>query len=178
MPYIWVQGVTAERIKTAFTSHPAILDLTIVESFSGNHLLRVEWRATEPTILQTLLASNVTLLSAEGTATEWRFEIRAEEQTHLADFERRCNEAGFSVELTRLQSGVADGFSPPTELTEKQREALNIAYRRGYFNTPREATLEDIAEELGISRQALASRLRRGLFHVVGAMFGNIDGES
>jgi len=29
------------------------------------------------------------------------------------------------------------------ELTETQREALVLAYERGYFDTPRESSLED-----------------------------------
>ena len=47
------------------------------------------------------------------------------------------------------------------DVTDPQREALKLAYEYGYFNTPREATLAEIAEELGISQQALGSRLRR-----------------
>ncbi|MFC7027483.1 helix-turn-helix domain-containing protein [Halomicroarcula sp. GCM10025710] len=34
--------------------------------------------------------------------------------------------------------------------------------RAGFFDEPRTATLEDVAAELGISRQAVANRLRRG----------------
>jgi len=37
-----------------------------------------------------------------------------------------------------------------------------LAYERGYFDTPRETSLEEIAEELGITQQSLSSRLRRG----------------
>ncbi len=48
------------------------------------------------------------------------------------------------------------------ELTETQREALVLAYERGYFDTPRETSLEEIADEIGITQQSLSSRLRRG----------------
>jgi Predicted DNA binding protein len=47
-------------------------------------------------------------------------------------------------------------------LTDTQREALVLAYERGYFNSPRESSLEAIGEELGITQQSLSSRLRRG----------------
>jgi predicted DNA binding protein len=37
-----------------------------------------------------------------------------------------------------------------------------LALRHGYFDTPRETTLEELAVELDISRQALSERIRRG----------------
>ena len=37
------------------------------------------------------------------------------------------------------------------------------AWEAGYFETPREATLEDLASDLEISQQALSNRVRRGL---------------
>lgn len=53
-------------------------------------------------------------------------------------------------------------------ITEAQEEALVLAYDREYFDSPREVTLEELADELGISQQAVASRLRRGLRGVLG----------
>ena len=42
------------------------------------------------------------------------------------------------------------------------------AFEAGYYDIPRDATLEDIADELEISRQALANRLRRGYRNLIG----------
>jgi predicted DNA binding protein len=35
--------------------------------------------------------------------------------------------------------------------------------QRGYFEIPRRVTLTDLAEELGITRQATSERIRRGV---------------
>jgi len=66
--------------------------------------------------------------------------------------------AGF--QLHRL---TQDGESaPPGDgLTDRQHEALRIAYERGYFDIPRQASLEDVAEELGITPSSVSERLRR-----------------
>jgi predicted DNA binding protein len=53
-------------------------------------------------------------------------------------------------------------------LTETQREALVLAHERGYYDSPRETSLEEIADELGITQQSLSSRLRRGYRRLVG----------
>jgi len=46
-------------------------------------------------------------------------------------------------------------------LTDRQREALRIAYERGYFEIPRRTSLDDIAAELDISASSASERLRR-----------------
>lgn len=46
-------------------------------------------------------------------------------------------------------------------LTDRQREALRIAYERGYFHIPRQASLEDVAAELDLSPSSVSERLRR-----------------
>ncbi|WP_433629222.1 helix-turn-helix domain-containing protein [Halomicrococcus sp. NG-SE-24] len=47
-------------------------------------------------------------------------------------------------------------------LTPEQREALVLALNRGYFATPSEVTLDELADQLGITRQAVSSRVRLG----------------
>ena len=66
--------------------------------------------------------------------------------------------AGF--QLSRL---TRDGESePPGDgLTDQQQEALRTAYELGYFDIPRQASLETVAAELNISASSVSERLRR-----------------
>lgn len=54
-----------------------------------------------------------------------------------------------------------------SKLTDKQREALLTAFKRGYHEIPRDTTSSDLADELGISHQALSERFRRAYRHLV-----------
>ncbi|MFQ3295078.1 MAG: hypothetical protein ACI9EZ_002145 [Halobacteriales archaeon] len=45
-------------------------------------------------------------------------------------------------------------------LTEKQQEALVLAVEHGYYEQPRQATLEDLAERLGVGKSAVSHRLK------------------
>ena len=45
--------------------------------------------------------------------------------------------------------------------TAEQSETLVVAVTQGYFDVPRGATMDDLAAELGVSRQAVPERLRR-----------------
>ena len=74
-------------------------------------------------------------------------------------------EVGSSVELMELVTNYDGHLSDRVErvdlssLTDKQQEAAELAIQMGYYNRPREASLEEIADELAISQQALSQRL-------------------
>lgn len=56
-----------------------------------------------------------------------------------------------------------------SELTPKQRETLELAVVKGYFD--KDVRLEEIATELGISKSALSQRLRAAQANLVRAVF-------
>jgi len=50
-----------------------------------------------------------------------------------------------------------------------------VAYGLGYYESPREATREDVADELGISPQAVGSRLQRGTRRLLASTLMQLD---
>jgi hypothetical protein len=71
-------------------------------------------------------------------------------------------------ELRRLttpeRNALADGgllaqVFEDIPVTDKQREAVEAAVEMGYYAEPRQATLSDLADRLGVSRSALSQRL-------------------
>ncbi len=54
-------------------------------------------------------------------------------------------------------------------LTPQQRIAIVTAYEMGYFNQPRDSSLQAVADALGVSPSAASGRLRRGLQALVKA---------
>ena len=52
-------------------------------------------------------------------------------------------------------------------LTEKQREVLELAVRRGYYEDGSEITLKQLADELGIARSTIGEHLKRAESEVV-----------
>jgi hypothetical protein len=55
--------------------------------------------------------------------------------------------------------GIRTSALAELSLTEKQEQAVSAAVEMGYYETPREASLGDIAERLGVSLSALSQRL-------------------
>lgn len=90
--------------------------------------------------------------------TNLLFSVTIPDRTHLAPLieDLRSREAMVSVNRILTSGGDEE---PDPGLTEKQREAFLIAVEAGYYDRPRGATLDDIAEELDITSSAVSQRL-------------------
>ncbi|WP_232700690.1 helix-turn-helix domain-containing protein [Halobacterium wangiae] len=172
IPYFWVRGLgdaREEELEASFRDHPDVHRVELVDDLDGEYLLRVEWRLDYQGVMQAITETDVVLLSGFGTSEKWTFELRADERHAIADFQQRCSEYGIPAELTALHNLSEMQAGAQYDLTGPQREALLLAYERGYYQTPREATLEELAGEVGITGQSLGSRLRRGTNRLIGS---------
>lgn len=55
-------------------------------------------------------------------------------------------------------------------LSEAGKRVLDAAARMGYFETPREAALEDVVDEVGLARDSVADHLREISAKVLGPL--------
>jgi predicted DNA binding protein len=79
----------------------------------------------------------------------------------LSEYRSYLEKQGIEFRLERLYDAErTDGDE--IGLTEQQRETLLLALEMGFFDIPRQTTTAGLAEELGISNQAVSERLRRG----------------
>lgn len=56
-------------------------------------------------------------------------------------------------------------------LTDTQRETLRLAFDTGYYQQPRETSLEELAEALGVSKSAVSQRLNGAERKLVQSVF-------
>lgn len=176
IPYFWVRGTEANDIKSKFTEHPGVTAIRLVDSVEDEYLLRVEWAREYDDVLTVLTEVEVPLIKAIGTNQQWTFEIRGDDRSDIADFQRRCRELDISITLTKMHALTPAEVVAEDALTDTQQEALVLAYERGYFESPRQVTLEELGEELGISQQAVGSRLRGGIKHILGSTLPAVAG--
>ncbi|QFU82267.1 helix-turn-helix domain-containing protein [Natronorubrum aibiense] len=178
IPYFWVRGTTVDDVEDAFSEHPGVKRIQFIDSVEDEHLLRVEWAVDYDDVLTTLTETQVALIEAVGTDKQWTFDIRGDTRSDIADFQSRCRELDIQLTLTELHALTPVETGTEAALTDTQQEALVLAYERGYFESPRETTMEEIGDELGISQQAVASRLRRGIKHILGETLSDISAPS
>ncbi|WP_224336510.1 helix-turn-helix domain-containing protein [Haloprofundus halobius] len=102
------------------------------------------------------------MLEAKSDEQGWTVRLHLPDREALAELWEFCGDRGISFELYRLFRQDEWTVGGPTGVTDAQREALVAAYEDGYFEEPRETSLEDLAAELDISPTAMGGRLRRG----------------
>lgn len=178
IPYFWVRGAQSDDIVAGFGERPEVKRIELVDEINDEYLLRVEWEPEKEGLLKALAETPVALLSAVGSSEEWRFEVRGDDARDISAFQEQCWENDVPVELVSLQTVAPCRSGAGYDLTEPQHEALVLAYEQGFYQSPREITLGELADHLGITGQSLGSRLRRGIHRLIGnTLIGPTAGE-
>jgi len=85
----------------------------------------------------------------------------------LSEFRTHREDAQILLEVQRVYNPTKPDAGPWYGLTELQREAIMLAAQTGYYDIPRGCTTKELADELGISDQAVTERLRRAIVSLV-----------
>ncbi|MFC7095849.1 helix-turn-helix domain-containing protein [Halobaculum marinum] len=164
-PSIWISGVAwdqQEHVVEHLERESSVDGVELVDRFDNECLVEVEWNVSTSGVVGALVNTDVIVLSAVGSRHQWRLKLRAHSRDALANFQRRCDKYEIPIELRSIREQGPQTMDVDGLLTEKQRNALIQAYDRGYFDSPRRASLEDVADDLGVTRQSLAGLLKRG----------------
>lgn len=171
-PYV---RITGEYDATAFEhrvrNDTCVGDLTAVDRTFQTSLYRLEW-ADELNGLFTIIQEHGLIIeAASGTAKHWTLGLRAPDQAAIEAVRRDCHTTDIPITALAIIHRT-DGLDGRLyDLTPKQRDALRLAFERGYFTVPREVSLTELADELDISRQAFTRRLHRGLYGILAVLF-------
>jgi predicted DNA binding protein len=110
---------------------------------------------------------------------EFRILVRSEENVEIfyERFQERLRE-GISAKFGHL--GSVDQWSydslATVSLPEEQRSTLRTAAENGYYETPREITLDELAEEMDLPRSTVSYRLRQAEAALTKGYLGRLTG--
>lgn len=167
IPYFWISADDTEKLTTDLSADIGIDRVKIIDQVEKQMLVRVDWNLDHESLLTAIANADVSLLSGMGNSEQWTFELRASEHEGLSQFQTYCRERDIPIELTELHTISPLNADQEYDLTDSQKKLLVVAYSRGYFDSPRGATQDDLADELEITRQAVSSRLQRGIRRLV-----------
>jgi hypothetical protein len=110
--------------------------------------------------LRALSSEDATFDRLAVTPDGWRYTGWFADRATFDTFREFWQSEGHPFRLHRLtRDSAAD--DRVDALTDRQRAAVRVAYEPGYFEIPRNASLDDVAAELGISASSCSERLRR-----------------
>jgi predicted DNA binding protein len=137
--------------------------LEVVETFDGHEIHVVAWEPDADPFFRLIDDHDGSVRRGAGTGDAWTFETKFPGHDAFASFRSACEADELGVEVERVYNPTRRGTGAWYGLTPRQRRTLELAVRRGYYDIPRRCTTIELADELGISDQAVTERLRRGI---------------
>lgn len=168
IPLLWASTGDHGAVEDVLQADATTVDACQLSSHEEQSLYRVEWQPAVQSVVEALLGQQGSLLDAHGSRAGWSFRLLFRHRSSVDAVADRCRDLG----LDAVVRGPAAKFSTGTTISEKQAEALSVALSMGYYAVPRRRTLEDVADEVGVSHQALSERLRRGQQGIIAQLVG------
>jgi predicted DNA binding protein len=162
MPLVWARGADDEVVERAIEDDSSTRNVSLLAEFEDEQLYRMEWISEVKVVLQMITNSNATITDAYGVGDSWELRVLYPTRDSVTKTTDYVAESGLTFDIGAIRELEGEP-SGRFGLTDRQFEALRRAGEAGYFEIPRGIDQEDLADELGISHQALSERLRRGI---------------
>ena len=155
-------------LEAAMDADPTVSNPTRVAVFENRTIYRVVVETPLEIVPDRCVETGVfafTITSGDGG---WVTRVHVPDRDALSTFRAHCRDHGVSFRVNRLYDSSASD-ERTYFLTERQHEILTMAYFAGYFDVPRGATQDDLADRLGISDSAVSQRLRHAVSELIAA---------
>ena len=160
MPLVWVYGADRKPLEEALSRDPSVETASLAVAFDDELLYRIRWADSVRLVFGIITNARTTVLDLHGADGTWTLRLLSHDRESLSQTHRFCDDHSFRLDIRSIRE-MDDGSAGHFGLTSKQYETLRTACERGYFQVPRETDLSTLAEELGVSHQALSERIRR-----------------
>ncbi len=151
-----VRTDTPAEVVAAMRDHPAIHGYELLESGKSRALGKYE--TADTALYEFVEQSALTIEFPVDVQRGWyEFDLTGTRE-ELDRLRETLDDSPLAYELDALVT-TADTDSL---LTDRQRELLDAAVRKGYFEVPRSCTLAELADEVGVDKSTASTVLRRG----------------
>ncbi|MFC4544727.1 helix-turn-helix domain-containing protein [Halosolutus amylolyticus] len=157
---LWLAGASQSEIEDGLDEASAIGDFGLISEDEDRWLYDIEFDPETLDVFEVVLEEGGTVLSASASSGTWLLSIRFTDRESVSSLYDRLVDQDVTPTIVRLFDMTEESHSQ-CGLTTRQYETLVAAIDHGYFEIPREVSMQELSEELDISHQALSERLRR-----------------
>ncbi|WP_114578758.1 helix-turn-helix domain-containing protein [Saliphagus sp. LR7] len=164
MPLVWISGESKADLEEALAADSSVdqFDHLLEDTEAEEWLYRIEYDSGVEEMRSAIFVNDGTILDAQCAANHWTFRLLFPERDDLSEAVTELESQGIDIDIRRMvEAGRNADLEATAALTESQEKAITEAYKQGYYDVPRQISLEELANDLGISHQALSERLRR-----------------
>ncbi|RBI58774.1 bacterio-opsin activator [halophilic archaeon] len=169
VPIFWAWNGDLEAFEQRVRDDTNVEQFVAIDQVDDRRLYLLNWDIPAGAFFGALTTAEGIIRNAHGYSNEnWEFELLFPSHDHLTRFHNVSRNNEIEYTLGKMQSLRDAGASQLANVvTDKQREALVLAFQHGYFMTPRQVTLSELATELDITQQSLSNRIRNGIEAIV-----------
>ncbi|SDX80769.1 helix-turn-helix domain-containing protein [Halopenitus persicus] len=158
----WVEAPDFTAFEEALAADHTVASFTSVTESDPRRTYRIEYTDAATLITPPVSAAGGLVLESRSHRDGWKLRLELQDHETMEELSAFADRNGIRFTVLELRQTEDPAEESAFGLTEPQIEALVNAYRNGYYDDPREITLEGLSELLGISRTAVSGRLRRG----------------
>lgn len=166
LPLVWAQTDDTDALADALADDPSVENARLLADLASEQLYRMDWVANIRTVVYALLEHDGTVLNASGQSDGWHLRILFPDRDSLSATHDFATEDNLTFSLQNVFD-LNEGRGRQFNLTEHQHETLLTAYTHGYYDIPQNVTMNELADELGISTQAASQRLHRAYSNLI-----------
>lgn len=161
---MWANGGNLDVFDDAIRTDETVGELRLLDELDDRRLYRFQFTDAVGVVFYPIfLELGTSLLTLSCQNGDWNVRMRFPNRETLSEFREFCEDNGVTFRLDRMYDEPEESDAP---LTDRQREAIAVAFASGYFEVPRNVPLQSVADELGVSQQAASERLRRAMRHL------------
>ncbi|WP_117593162.1 helix-turn-helix domain-containing protein [Haloprofundus halophilus] len=162
LPFLWVssESESTEVVRETVADDSTVDELTVVGEWASIALYNVHWSESVQQLVDEITDQHGVALSARAHDGKWSLRLRFVDRSIFEDFRTYFDDHDLRFELVRIRE-MQEPKQREYGLTTPQRETLVTAFEMGYFTVPRKTNITDLADELGVSPNAVSQRLRR-----------------
>lgn len=161
VPFFWVHYGDKERFDALLRDDPTLDDVVQLDEFDRGTSYRGVWTKHAEGVAYAYIEQGGAILEATGQDDTWTLRIRFDDDESVSEFHSYCQREEIPFVLDRLYRPSQPKGGGQYGLTPTQRETLVEAYKRGYYDVPREVNMTDLAGDLETTQQSLSKQFRR-----------------
>ena len=163
-PLVWFSNVDPDELEDVLEADSTVAQYQrlLEDTDDDEWFYRLQYGEDVGSVCRAVYSHGGTVLGAQVADNQWTLRLLFPHREELSQAVSEIEDRGVRIDVKRMvEAGADEDLETTAALTEPQKEAIAEAYRQGYYDVPREISLEELASELDISHQALSERLRR-----------------
>ncbi|MFB6296674.1 MAG: helix-turn-helix domain-containing protein [Halobacteriales archaeon] len=169
--FFWIEAPDFDVVEEALTRDPTVSEFSTIIEGASRRTYRIAYSPEAKLISPPMTEIGGVIADTRSHLDGWLLELRLQNHDGLYELNEYAEREGITLDVLEVRQIDTPEEDSDFGLTEPQREALVAACLHGYYDDPREADLEDLADLLDVSPTAVSGRLRRGSARLIEEVF-------